>query len=133
MEDEADRFHAVGKIHPDSYKQLLGLSTHAEAAFAEAGLSPLLAELVKIRARQSGKSMTQFGRTCIRDTIERADALERAWCPGPDSNRYGVASEGFSYSPQLSLPTDGLGFRWSFGVWTFSLSCLATRASARES
>jgi hypothetical protein len=26
------------------------------------------------------------------------------WCPGPDSNRYGVASEGFSYSLQLSLP-----------------------------
>src|SRR5690606_33726519 len=26
-----------------------------------------------------------------------------SWCPGPDSNRYGVASEGFSYSLQLSL------------------------------
>jgi hypothetical protein len=25
------------------------------------------------------------------------------WCPGPDSNRHGVASEGFSYPLQLSL------------------------------
>lgn len=27
----------------------------------------------------------------------------RSWCPGPGSNRHGVASEGFSYSLQLSL------------------------------
>ncbi len=25
------------------------------------------------------------------------------WCPGPDSNRHGVAPEGFSYQLQLSL------------------------------
>lgn len=30
------------------------------------------------------------------------------WCPGPESNRYGVAPEGFSYPLQLSLPSDGL-------------------------
>lgn len=30
------------------------------------------------------------------------------WCPGPDSNRHGVASEGFSYPLQLSL----LGRAW---------------------
>ena len=28
---------------------------------------------------------------------------ECVWCPGPDSNRHGVASEGFSYQLQLSL------------------------------
>ena len=50
-----------------------------------------------------------------------ADAMVRMlkWCPGPDSNRYGVASEGFSYSLQLTL----LSLFDSFGVWTFSLPC----------
>jgi hypothetical protein len=35
----------------------------------------------------------------------QGNALQAHWCPGPDSNRYGVASEGFSYPLQLSLPT----------------------------
>jgi hypothetical protein len=35
------------------------------------------------------------------DDIRRQKTL--CWCPGPDSNRHGVASEGFSYSLQLSL------------------------------
>ena len=30
------------------------------------------------------------------------------WCPGPDSNRHGVASEGFSYPLQLSLLSGGV-------------------------
>jgi hypothetical protein len=34
--------------------------------------------------------------------VERPRQMLR-WCPGPDSNRYGVAPEGFSYSLQLSL------------------------------
>ena len=49
------------------------------------------------------------------------------WCLGPESNRYGVAPEGFSYSLQFSLPTDGGLIRRSFGVWTFSLSCPANQ------
>ena len=54
------------------------------------------------------------------------------WCPGPDSNRYGVASEGFSYSLQLSLLSRALAS--SFGVWTFSLPCPAAArpASVRQ-
>lgn len=50
------------------------------------------------------------------------DTATLFWCPGPDSNRHGVASEGFSYPLQLSL----LGrsqWRGPFGVWTFSLPC----------
>jgi hypothetical protein len=43
------------------------------------------------------------------------------WCPGPDSNRHGVASEGFSYPLQLSLLSRSA--RDPFGVWTFSLPC----------
>jgi hypothetical protein len=35
------------------------------------------------------------------DDIRRRKIV--VWCPGPDSNRHGVASEGFSYSLQLSL------------------------------
>jgi len=35
------------------------------------------------------------------DDIRRRKIV--VWCPGPDSNRHGVASEGFSYPLQLSL------------------------------
>jgi hypothetical protein len=40
-------------------------------------------------------------------------------CLGPDSNRHGVAPEGFSYPLQLSL----LRAPRAFGVWTLSLPC----------
>jgi hypothetical protein len=36
-----------------------------------------------------------------KDDIRRQKTL--CWCPGPDSNRHGVSSEGFSYPLQLSL------------------------------
>jgi hypothetical protein len=43
-----------------------------------------------------------YGIWCVwKDDIRRQKTL--CWCPGPDSNRHGVASEGFSYSLQLSL------------------------------
>lgn len=41
------------------------------------------------------------------------------WCPGPDSNRHGVAPEGFSYPLQLSLLRTLRGH--AFGVWTLPL------------
>jgi len=37
------------------------------------------------------------------------------WCPGPESNRHGVATEGFSYQLQLLLL-----LKKAFVVWTFS-------------
>jgi hypothetical protein len=51
------------------------------------------------------------------------------WCLGPESNRYGVASEGFSYSPQLSLPSDG---RWGRRplVWSLDFLFVVSRDGA---
>ncbi|WP_406273946.1 carboxymuconolactone decarboxylase family protein [Actinacidiphila glaucinigra] len=42
----------IGKQHPASYKALLALSTTVEESAAEAGLDPLLVELLKIRTSQ---------------------------------------------------------------------------------
>jgi hypothetical protein len=54
------------------------------------------------------------------------------WCLGPESNRYGVASEGFSYSPQLSLPSDGRWGRRSL-VWSLDFLFVVSRdARSRE-
>ena len=39
------------------------------------------------------------------------------WCPGPESNRHGVSTEGFSYQLQFSLRVT----KKRFVVWTFSL------------
>src|SRR5882757_5850579 len=51
-------------------------------------------------------------------SVDSQRSRQESWvCPGPDSNRHGVSSEGFSYSLQLSL----LSLNDSFGVWTFSL------------
>jgi len=40
------------------------------------------------------------------------------WCPGPESNRHGVSTEGFSYQLQFLLLRLKSG---AFVVWTFSL------------
>ncbi|MFB7288820.1 carboxymuconolactone decarboxylase family protein [Actinacidiphila glaucinigra] len=42
----------IGKQHPASYKALLALSATVEESAAEAGLDPLLVELLKIRTSQ---------------------------------------------------------------------------------
>ena len=46
------------------------------------------------------------------------------WCLGPESNRYGVAPEGFSYSLQFSLPSDGAL------VWSLDFLFVVSRAVA---
>jgi AhpD family alkylhydroperoxidase len=66
----------IGKVHPDSYKQLLGLSTQAEAALAEAGLSPLLAELVKIRVSQINGCAFCL-RAHSRDAVAKGESADR--------------------------------------------------------
>jgi hypothetical protein len=36
--------------------------------------------------------------------IDRASSMVGWWCPGPESNRHGLAACGFSYPPRLSPP-----------------------------
>ncbi len=50
------------------------------------------------------------------------------WCPGPDSNRYGVSPEGFSYPLQFSLLHAA---KRAFGVWTLPSPWPATVPCAR--
>jgi len=42
----------IGKVHPEAYKAVMALSEQAEKAADDAGLPPLLRELVRIRASQ---------------------------------------------------------------------------------
>jgi hypothetical protein len=86
--------------------------------------------LAKARPPQPVRARTTWLRPLASDQLERQCACDnlsarrwllgsiietRIWCPGPDSNRYGVSSEGFSYQLQLSLLSVT-----SFVVWTFS-------------
>ena len=66
----------IGKVHPDSYKQLLALSTQAEGALAVAGLSPLLAELVKIRVSQINGCAFCL-RAHSRDAVAKGESADR--------------------------------------------------------
>ena len=59
-----------------------------------------------------------YGISCVwQDDIRRRKIV--VWCPGPDSNRHGVASEGFSYPLQLSLLS-----HWSYPGLIWSLDFL---------
>lgn len=42
----------IGKVHPAAYRAMESLAQQAAAAAVEAGLSPILIELVKLRASQ---------------------------------------------------------------------------------
>jgi AhpD family alkylhydroperoxidase len=42
----------IGKIHPGAYRQMMRLDADVTAALEDAGLSPVLVELVKIRVSQ---------------------------------------------------------------------------------
>ena len=66
----------VGKVHPDSYKQLQALSTQAEGALAVSGLSPLLAELVKIRVSQINGCAFCL-RAHSRDAVAKGESADR--------------------------------------------------------
>jgi hypothetical protein len=59
------------------------------------------------------------------DDIRRQKTL--FWCPGPDSNRHGVASEGFSYPLQLSL----LGRACARPIWSLDF-LFAVRLPVRD-
>lgn len=98
-----------------------------------AGTGRLRRQLVRLLAR-FGVTDPNRGEGVMRCTRSRQDAIHPrpcetsseggGICPEPDSNRHGVASEGFSYPLQLSL----LGARGRpFGVWTFSLPWSAAR------
>ena len=65
-------------------------------------------------SRWNGKA--GFCRVSMRllDLVGRSGKV--TWCPGPDSNRYGVSPEGFSYPLQLSLLH--ASHKRAFGVWT---------------
>jgi hypothetical protein len=39
----------------------------------------------------------------VHDRWPRIMSGQEKWCPGPESNRHGAATEGFSYQPQFSL------------------------------
>ena len=50
------------------------------------------------------------------------------WCPGPDSNRHGVAPEGFSYPLRFTplRPPGEFAGHHAFGVWTLPSPCRDT-------
>lgn len=66
----------LGKQHPDAYKSVLALSQQADVAIAEAGLSPLLGELVKIRVSQINGCAFCL-RMHARDAIAKGESADR--------------------------------------------------------
>lgn len=63
--------------------------------YSRAGRRTVKAKIVRGRIEFAAPPRDEHAR--------RYQHSKKCWCPGPDSNRYGVASEGFSYSLQLSL------------------------------
>ncbi|USQ81713.1 carboxymuconolactone decarboxylase family protein [Ornithinimicrobium faecis] len=66
----------LGKQHPDLYRDVIALSKNADAAVAEAGLDPLLGELVKIRVSQLNGCAFCL-RMHTRDAITRGETTDR--------------------------------------------------------
>jgi AhpD family alkylhydroperoxidase len=62
--------------HPDLYQQLTALSTQADAAVAEAGLDPLLNELIKIRVSQINGCAFCL-RMHTRDALAKGETTDR--------------------------------------------------------
>ena len=66
----------LSKQHPSLYKQLLTLSTEADAAITDAGLDPLLGELVKIRVSQINGCAFCL-RMHTRDAVAKGETTDR--------------------------------------------------------
>lgn len=66
----------LSKEHPAVYKQLAGLNEQVEAAVQEAGLDPLLAELVKIRVSQINACAFCL-RMHTRDAVAKGETTDR--------------------------------------------------------
>ncbi|MEU6404292.1 carboxymuconolactone decarboxylase family protein [Streptomyces sp. NPDC046985] len=66
----------LGKRHPAAYKGLLALGADVDAAVAEAGLDPLLAELVKIRVSQINGCAFCL-RMHTRDALAQGESTDR--------------------------------------------------------
>lgn len=66
----------LSKQHPSLYKQLLTLSTEADAAIMDAGLDPLLGELVKIRVSQINGCAFCL-RMHTRDAVAKGETTDR--------------------------------------------------------
>lgn len=66
----------LGKQHPDAYKAVLALDGAAKQAAADAGLEPLLVELVKIRVSQINGCAFCL-RMHVRDAVKLGETSDR--------------------------------------------------------
>lgn len=66
----------LGKKHPAAYKGVIALDKEIEGAFAQAGLDPKLAELVKIRVSQLNGCAFCL-RMHTRDAIAKGETSDR--------------------------------------------------------
>ena len=66
----------LSKQHPDAYKQLITLSSQADAAIQAAGLDPRLGELVKIRISQLNGCAFCL-RMHTRDAVAKGETADR--------------------------------------------------------
>lgn len=83
----------IGKQHPASYKALIALSTTAEQSAAEAGLDPLLLELIKLRTSQINGCAFCL-RMHTRDALKKGENPDRlAVLPGWEETGYFTETE----------------------------------------
>ncbi|MGW0231503.1 carboxymuconolactone decarboxylase family protein [Actinopolymorpha singaporensis] len=78
----------IGKQHPAAYKALIAMSSGVEEAAAEAGLNPLLVELLKIRTSQINGCAFCL-RMHTRAALEKGESPDRiAVLPGWEETGY---------------------------------------------
>ena len=66
----------LSKLHPVAYKALAALSAEADEAFANSGLNPLVAELVKLRVSQINGCAFCL-RMHTRDALAKGESTDR--------------------------------------------------------